>query len=98
MSEHPGVLGHVVPVRVYVTIFATLLALTATTTGMAFVDLGRMNLVIMLAIAVAKATLVVLYFMHLRWSTRLPQLVVGSAISFFGILVLLTMADVLTRS
>lgn len=92
-----GVLGHVVPIRVYLVIFATLLALTGATTAAAFVDLGRLNVVIMLGIAVTKATLVILYFMHVRWSTRLTHLVVVSGFVFFAILVLLTMADVLTR-
>ena len=99
MSAHDGgVLGHVVPIRVYLAIFAALLALTATTTAAAYVDLGRLNVVIMLGIAVTKALLVILYFMHLRWSTRLTHIVVASGFVFFAILVLLTMADVVTRS
>jgi len=97
MSGHDGVLGHVVPVRVYLAIFTALLVLTATTTAAAFVDLGRLNVVIMLGIAVTKATLVILYFMHVRWSPRLTQIVVASGFVFFAILVLLTMADVVTR-
>ena len=62
---------HIVPVRVYLTVFALLLALTALTTGAAFVDLGAFNNVVALAIAACKATLVVLFFMHVRYSTRL---------------------------
>lgn len=92
-----GPLGHVVPVRVYLAIFAALLVLTAATTAVAYVDLGRLNVVLMLGIAITKATLVILYFMHVRWSTRLMQLVVASGFVFFGILVLITMADVVTR-
>ena len=95
--EHEGVLGHVVPIRVYLVIFATLLVFTAATTGAAYVDLGRLNVVIMLGIAVTKALLVILYFMHVRWSTRLMQIVVASGFAFFALLVLLTMADVVTR-
>lgn len=99
MSAHDGgVLGHVVPVRVYLAIFGALLVLTATTTGAAYVDLGRLNVVIMLGIAVTKALLVILYFMHVRWSTRLTQIVIASGVVFFAILVLLTMADVVTRA
>jgi cytochrome c oxidase subunit 4 len=97
MSAGDGVLGHVVPVRVYLAIFAVLLLLTAATTAAAFVDLGRMNVVIMLGIAVTKALLVILYFMHVRWSTRLTHIVIASGFVFFAILVLLTMADVVTR-
>ena len=55
--------GHVVPKKLYFLIFAALLALTALTTGVAFVDLGKWNTVVALAIAVCKATLVVLFFM-----------------------------------
>jgi len=93
-----GVLGHVVPVRVYLLIFTTLLVLTAATTAAAFVDLGPLNVLIMLGIAITKALLVILYFMHVRWSTRLTQLFVTSGFVFFAILVVITMADVLTRN
>jgi len=92
MSEH-----HVVPVKVYVGIFLTLMALTAITVAAAYVNLGPLNNVVMLAIAVAKATLVVLYFMHVRYSTRLiPVVALGS---FLWLLILfgLTMQDYLTR-
>ena len=97
MSGNDGVLGHVVPVRIYLAIFAILLVLTAATTAAAFFDLGPLNVVIMLGIAVTKALLVILFFMHVRWSTRLTHLVVASGFVFFAILVLLTMADVVTR-
>jgi cytochrome c oxidase subunit IV len=88
---------HVVPVRVYLTVFAILLALTATTTAVAFVDLGRMNVVIMLAIAVTKATLVVLYFMHVRWSEQLLKIVLGTAVVCLLVLIGLTLSDLLVR-
>jgi cytochrome c oxidase subunit 4 len=88
---------HVVPPRVYLTIFAALLALTATTTAVAFVDLGVMNVVVMLAIAVVKATLVVLFFMHVRYSPRLTGVVVASGFVWFALLVGLTLSDYLTR-
>jgi cytochrome c oxidase subunit 4 len=88
----------VVPPRVYVAIFAVLLVLTAVTTAVAYVDLGVMNVVVMLAIAVVKAVLVILFFMHVRYATRLTWLVVASGFVWFGILVLFTLSDVLTRS
>jgi cytochrome c oxidase subunit 4 len=88
----------VVPPRVYVAIFAILLALTAVTTAVAYVDLGIMNVVVMLAIAVVKAVLVILFFMHVRYATRLTWLVVASGFAWFGLLVLFTLSDVLTRS
>lgn len=89
--------GHVVPLRVYFAVFAVLLTLTATTTAIAFVDLGRLNIVIMLTIAVTKATLVILYFMHVRYSDRLTWVVVGSGFVWLMILIGFTMSDVLTR-
>jgi len=89
--------GHVVPLRVYLSVFATLLVLTGVTTAVAFVDLGRMNVVIMLAIAVTKATLVILYFMHVRYADRLTWVVVGSGFVWLLVLIGFTMSDLLTR-
>jgi cytochrome c oxidase subunit 4 len=90
--------NHVVPPRVYLTIFAALLVLTATTTAVAFVDLGVMNVVVMLAIAVVKATLVILFFMHVRYSPRLTWVVAASGFVWFALLVGLTLSDYLTRT
>ena len=90
--------GHIVPVRVYVTIFAVLLLLTATTVIVSGIDLGRLNTVVALTIAVTKALLVLLYFMHVRYGTRLTWLVVSAGFVWLGILILFTMSDVLTRS
>lgn len=89
--------GHVVPLRVYLAVFATLLVLTGVTTAVAFVDLGRLNVVIMLTIAVTKATLVILYFMHVRYADRLTWVVVGSGFVWLLILIGFTMSDLLTR-
>jgi len=90
--------AHVVPVRIYFTIFAMLLALTALTIFVSGIDLGPMNTVMALAIAVTKAMLVLLYFMHLRYSTRLTWLAISAGVIWLGILILFTMTDVLTRS
>jgi len=88
---------HVVPVRVYVTIFAALIVLTLVTVGVALIDLGRMNIVVALTIATGKALLVLLYFMHLRYSTRLPWLAVAGGFFWLAILILFSMSDVLSR-
>jgi cytochrome c oxidase subunit 4 len=88
----------VVPVRVYVTIFILLLALTITTWRVSFIDFGRMNAVIAIVIAVAKATLVALYFMHLRYSPKLMRVVLVASLFWLMILLALTMSDYLTRS
>ena len=87
----------VVPVRVYVAVFALLATLTAVTTVVAFADLGRLNVIIMLVIAVTKATLVALYFMHLRYSERLAQVAIGAAVAFLLVLIGLTLSDELAR-
>jgi cytochrome c oxidase subunit 4 len=81
----------------YYAVFAALMVGTALTVGVAFIDLGAMNNVLMLGIAITKATLVVLYFMHVRWSTRLTWVVAASG--FFWLLILfgLTMTDYLSR-
>jgi cytochrome c oxidase subunit 4 len=65
--------GHVAPKSLYYTIFAALIFGTVLTVVVAKIDLGAFNNVAMLAIACAKATLVVLFFMHVRWSTRLGR-------------------------
>jgi cytochrome c oxidase subunit IV len=88
---------HIVPKRVYYAIFATLLILTGVTIAVAFIDLGPFNNVVAMTIAVFKATLVVLYFMHVRYSTRLTWIVVGAGLFWFAIMVTLTFADYLTR-
>ena len=88
----------IVPVRTYVAVFLTLMVLTLLTTGIAFVDLGFFSPVIALTIAVVKAAVVVLFFMHLRYSTRLTWVVGGAAVFWLGILLVLTLSDYLTRS
>jgi cytochrome c oxidase subunit 4 len=89
--------AHVVPIRLYAAVFALLLALTGITTAVAFMNLGPLNNVIMLAIAVTKATLVMLYFMHLRYSTRLTRMIAAAGVLWLGFIVALTMGDYLSR-
>lgn len=83
--------------RVYFTIFATLLVLTAGTVQAAFLDLGVFNNVVMLGIAVTKGTLVVLYFMHVRYGPRLVWVLAAGGFAWLAILVGFTLADYLTR-
>ena len=87
----------IVPQKTYVIVFLGLIGLTILTTGVAFIDLGRMNVVIMLAIAVTKATLVVLYFMHVRWGEQLLKIAIGTAVACFLVLIGLTLSDLLVR-
>jgi cytochrome c oxidase subunit IV len=89
---------HIVPVKTYVGIFLALLCLTALTTGVAFVDLGaELNTVVALAIAVIKMLLVILFFMHVKYSPGLTRVVIIAGFFFLAILVALTLADELTR-
>ena len=89
---------HLVPLRVYYTIFGILMLCTYLTVQIAFFDLGVFNTVAAVTIAVFKATLVVLFFMHLKYSTRLTWVVVVAAAFWLGILLTLTAGDYLTRS
>jgi cytochrome c oxidase subunit 4 len=89
--------GHVAPKSLYYTIFAVLMMGTAATVAVAFVDLGALNNVVMLTIACVKALLVVLFFMHVRWSTRLTWLVVASGFFWLFIMFSMTMSDYLSR-
>jgi cytochrome c oxidase subunit IV len=89
---------HIVPVRVYFLIFLALLVGTALTVLAAFVDFPwRLNTIVALTIASVKATLVVLYFMHVRYSPRLVWVIVASALFWMGILFAFTFSDYLTR-
>ena len=88
---------HILPQRVYYTIFAILMFCTYLTVQIAFFDLGPLNVIAALTIAVFKATLVVLFFMHVKYSTRLTWAVVAGSIFWLGILLALTMGDYLTR-
>ena len=89
---------HVIPIRVYLTIFVVLMLFTAITTAVAFVDLGPLNNVIMMSIAVTKATLVVLYFMHVRYSGKVVWLLAGSGFLWLALMIVMTMSDVMTRA
>jgi len=88
---------HVVPLRIYFLVFAALMVGTALTVMAARVDLGPLNIVVALAIAGVKAALVVLYFMHMRYSHRLNWIFAGAAVLWLVLLVGVTMADVLAR-
>jgi cytochrome c oxidase subunit IV len=89
--------GHVASVKSYVAIFVALLCLTGLTVGVAYVDLGAMNTVIALAIAASKMLLVMLFFMHLKYSSRLTKLAVLAAFFWLGLLLTFTLSDVFTR-
>ena len=89
--------GHVAPKSLYYQIFAALLVGTGLTVWVAFIDLGAMNNVVMLTIAIVKALFVVLYFMHVRWSSRLTWVVAASGFFWLIIMFTFTMTDYLSR-
>jgi cytochrome c oxidase subunit IV len=89
---------HVMSSKFYYTIWIALLGLTVITAGVAFVDLGPFNVVLALVIATVKALLVVLFFMHVKYtSEKLTKIVIVSAIFWLFLLLALSMADYATR-
>jgi len=88
---------HVVPKKTYLFVFAALISLTILTTSVAMIDLGPVNIVVALLIAMCKASLVALFFMHLRWSSRLMHIVAIAALFWLAILLTLTLSDYRTR-
>jgi cytochrome c oxidase subunit IV len=90
--------AHIVGPKIYLTVFLVLLFFTALTTGVAFIDLGVFNAVIALAIACTKAALVVLFFMHIHYSSRLLKMTVAAGLFTFGLLITLTMSDYISRA
>jgi cytochrome c oxidase subunit 4 len=82
----------------YFTIFGALMVLTGLTVWASFQHLGIWNTPVALAIAITKATLVALFFMHLRYSPRLTSLVIGSSLLWLAILFVITMSDYVSRS
>jgi cytochrome c oxidase subunit 4 len=83
---------------VYVVILIALLVGTALTVWASFIDLGFWNPIIAMAIATTKATLVVLFFMHVKYSTKLTKLTVGAGIFTFLVLISLTLSDYISRA
>src|SRR5256885_17134013 len=96
MSEHVEH-AHVGSIKTYALIFLTLIVFTGVTVFAALQDLGRFNAPAALIIATIKAILVVLFFMHVKDSTRLTKITVTAAIFWLGLLLVLTMTDYITR-
>ena len=90
--------GHVTPIKIYIGIFLTLMALTTVTVMVAYINLGEWNKIVALGIASFKATLVVLYFMHVKYQSRLTKLMVVSGFFFLLILLSLTTLDYGSRT
>jgi cytochrome c oxidase subunit 4 len=88
---------HATSRKVYYAVFAALLIFTYATVAVSKIDLGRFNTIVALTIAVTKAVLVVLFFMHVRDSTRLTKLVVVGGFAWLALMIGLTMMDIATR-
>ena len=84
--------------NIYFAVFGALLVLTATTVIVATIDLGPFNTIVALVIALFKASLVVLFFMHVRYSPRIIALTVFAGLLWLAILIGLTLTDYLSRS
>jgi cytochrome c oxidase subunit 4 len=89
--------NHVAPKSLYYLIFAALVVGTALTVLVAFYDLGFMNNIVMLTIACVKALLVILFFMHVRWGSRLTWVVAGAGFFWLLIMFTITMTDYMSR-
>ena len=96
MSEQEHT-DHIVSPGTYAAIITTLLILTAVTVGAAFVNLHQFNIVVALAIATVKATLVVLFFMHAKFSPKRTKLVIIAGIFWLAILLFMTLSDYVSR-
>src|SRR2546429_9807949 len=92
-QEHP-----IDSVKTYALVLATLLGLTILTTVVAYVNLEAFSVVVALGIACTKMTLVALFFMHVRHSTKLTKLVIVGGLLWLLILLFMTLTDFLTRT
>lgn len=88
---------HIISQKTYALIFAALFVLLVLTVAASYVDIGILNIVIAMTIAVAKAVLIILYFMHVRYSSRLTWVFAVAAFFWLGILLGLTMTDYISR-
>jgi cytochrome c oxidase subunit 4 len=89
--------AHVVPLQVYFGVFIALLVGTGLTTWVAYIDLGPFNTPIALVIAFIKMTLVILFFMHVKYQPGLTRIAIICAFFWLGIMMTLTLSDELTR-
>jgi cytochrome c oxidase subunit 4 len=88
---------HVPPLKLYFVVFGILMVGTALTVAVAFFDLGPLNNVVMLTVAIVKAMFVVLYFMHVRWGSRLTWVIAGSGFLWLLIMFSFTLMDYMSR-
>ena len=92
-AHAPHGAGHISPISMYITIFLALMVLTAVTVGAAYVDLGMFNFAVAMLIASFKASLVVWYFMHVKYQSSLTKLTVATGLFFLAILLGMMLID-----
>jgi cytochrome c oxidase subunit 4 len=88
---------HILDKKIYFRVFAALMALLGATVAIAYIHLGKLNIIVALTIAVIKMTLIILYFMHVRYSSRILWVFVGAGFFWLMILFALSFSDFLTR-
>ncbi len=88
---------HITPISVYVKVFALLVVLLFVTVGVSYLHLGILNLAVAMAVAIVKAVFVILYFMHLKDSSKLTQVWAMAGVIFLFTLFVLSMSDYLSR-
>ena len=90
---------HIVSRKIYFAVFGALMVMTGVTYAVALVDFGNeaINTIVALAVAVTKAVLVILFFMHVRYSSRLTWVVVVGGFFWLGIMIVLTLSDYMSR-
>lgn len=89
--------NHILPKKTYYLVAAALMVLLALTVGAAEVNLGELNVIVALAIAFAKAVLVVLFFMHVKYNSKLTWVFASGGVLWFLIMIILTMGDFIAR-
>jgi cytochrome c oxidase subunit IV len=96
-GEHGAHAEHVVPISTYLLVFIALMIGTALTTWVAYIDLGKWNTVVALVIAFTKMTLVVLFFMHVKYATGLTRVIIIAGFFWLAIMITLSCSDEFTR-
>jgi len=86
-------LAHVVPLRILAGVFAALMVLTAITVAVSYFDFGVFNLLVAMGVATVKATLVALYFMHLRYDSPFNAIIFVIGVVCLGLFLAITMLD-----
>jgi cytochrome c oxidase subunit 4 len=88
----------IIPKKTYVLVWVSLLILLAMTVGVSYIHLGWFNAAAAVGIAVVKAVIIILFFMHVRYSSRVVWIFVGAGFFWLGIMMVLTLGDYFTRA